>query len=117
MPLVDLLDVPKHNPVAASKILWNPLSGHGGHVTLWEGWGGNMHVWLGGGSPGGNTPSPISSGCKGDWEGGMRSFMHLLKLALGRGKGLGQGSDGKRELPPQYVPSPPHTSSLSLPVH
>lgn len=55
MPLIDLLDVPKHNPVTASKILRDPLSSHGGHVTLQEGWGESMAALVG------KTPSPKKS--------------------------------------------------------
>ena len=34
MPVIDLVDVPEHYLVFALQVLWNPLSGHAGHVAL-----------------------------------------------------------------------------------
>lgn len=36
VPVVDLVDVSKHNPVLPSHVLWNALTGHRGHVALYE---------------------------------------------------------------------------------
>ncbi len=34
MPIMDLVDVSKHNPVLPFHVLWNSLISHGGHVAL-----------------------------------------------------------------------------------
>lgn len=34
MPVVDLVDVSKDNPVLSSHVLWDALVGHHGHVAL-----------------------------------------------------------------------------------
>lgn len=34
MPVVDLVDVSKHDPVLPFQVLWNSLTGHGAHVAL-----------------------------------------------------------------------------------
>lgn len=34
MPVVDLVNVSKHNPVLPFHVLWNSLISHGGHVAL-----------------------------------------------------------------------------------
>lgn len=34
MPVIDLVDVPKHNPVLSFHVLWNSLISHCGHVAL-----------------------------------------------------------------------------------
>lgn len=34
MPVIDLVNVPEHYLVFALHVLWNPVSGHAGHVAL-----------------------------------------------------------------------------------
>lgn len=36
MPVIDLVDISKHNPVLSSQVLRNALITHGGHVTLYK---------------------------------------------------------------------------------
>lgn len=94
MPLVDLLDVPKHNAVTPSKTLRYPLSSHGGHVTLRKG----------------GEPEMGAQPHTGVHHTGGRGH------ARSSAKALGQDGWG-RALPPQPAPNPPRTSALSPPAH
>lgn len=86
MPLIDLLDVSKHNPVTASKTLRDPLTSHGGHVTLWEGLSGRKDVW---GQPCGNPLSPRNPDVRrrggGTGKVGQRNIIRaFLKISPGQ---------------------------------
>lgn len=93
MPLVDLLDVPKHDPVTASEILRDPLSSHGGHITLWEGWVGASVCDA---SPGRNLPSPRSPGCRGACESGREEHQGIPYISPGERERAGPGLGRKK---------------------
>lgn len=82
VPLVNLLDVPEHNPVPATKILRHPLSCHGGHVALWEDCNGGL-----------NKGGPRPAG-----ERGLRQWEPWLLSDIATVGGKGWADQGWREV-------------------